>query len=259
MSSKGKIMSLSTITTKTITTNITILTTLIFTPALFFALISSLDISFDEFDKIIKASEQMVPDLIKGLNNNAKDALTFIWLIINQEYNGYNFYNLSKILKNPYKYSKYTPQLLKQQKILLDHIKKIKTLNINTITSNKTAAIFKNLWEKVSQFLSFYTTAPYYLTQSKYQVKTQKSSKSFKNYLNDFSIMSQSKHFDTEEHFDTNNKFISPETEYYNEVYKPYMEERNADFNYLNDDDEYSYGNQWDIYENQLKNAGYLY
>lgn len=256
MLTKGKKVSISTTTNLNFNPNthnyklLIVFTTSIITPSIFFILLATWNITIQDFETIMSATQEELSSILCTLDiaPDATEALRFAWLTLNKGFSSDNdiynsFTNIVDILLNPSVKSYHTKIYKSKHKLFTDNIKKIHTTDPNTLKRLKNAlGIMRRVWDTVSRFIQFLASNNRNIIQhcdrphrKKIQVNKKSQTKAeildnsitFRNTLDYLDEVT-----DDEEIINRgiNSMFQSEsEIDFYYEVYKPYIAERAAE------------------------------
>jgi hypothetical protein len=245
--------------TKITNTKITDILFHIFSTAILTAILAVLDTDAMQFGQImIVADNKRFIRLISQFTDDVQDLYILIWSMVHKKNS--QFLKLDEILKSPFKSSKHTQDVISLQKCLFNFIKKTKNLTTQMINFKQIRSLFAELDSVATNLLDYSENKDYFIpTHSKRGFDVIYRSSKPNNIIHPVETITESSS-DDENPIKHSPSLPTYNTEYYHEIYKPYMDERNADATYSDDehsDDEYSCSD--DDYEEMLRNMGHAY
>lgn len=234
----------------------------IFSTTILTAILAVLDTDVMQFGQImIVTDSKLFLRLISQFTDDVQDLYILIWSMVHKKNS--QFLKLDEILKSPFKSSKHTQDVISLQKCLFDFIKKTKKLTTQMINFTQIRSLFADLDSVATNLLDYSENKDYFIpTHSKRGFDVIYRSSKPINIIHPVETITESSSDDENpiKHSPSLPTYYDDETEYYHEIYKPYMDELNADATFSDDehsDDEYSCSD--DDYEEMLRNMGHAY
>jgi len=248
------------ITNTKITNKITDIFLHIFSTTILTAILAVLDTDAMQFGQImIVTDNKRFLRLISQFTDDVQDLYILIWSMVHK--NNSQFLKLDEILKSPFKSSKHTKNIISLQKCLFDFIKKTKKLTTQMINFIQIRSLFADLDSIATNLLDYSENKDYFIpTHTKRGFNVIYHSSKPINIIHPVETITESSS-DNEfpiKHSPSLPIYYDYDTEYYHEIYKPYMDERNADATYSDDDDD-EHSCSDDDYEDMLRNMGHAY